>query len=66
MDPLIVPLDAIGFKDLAEVGGKNASLGEMFTHLGPSRIGIPAGFALTMVEAGQDPDPESVVQTHYS
>ena len=66
MDPLIVPLDAIGLKDLAEVGEKNASLEEMITHLGPSRIRIPANFALTMVEAGQDPDPESVAQIHYS
>ncbi|MFO7977179.1 MAG: phosphoenolpyruvate synthase [Bacteroidales bacterium] len=34
-------------KDTAEVGGKNASLGEMISVLGPKGIRIPAGFATT-------------------
>lgn len=34
-------------KDTAEVGGKNASLGEMISQLGPKGIHIPAGFATT-------------------
>lgn len=34
-------------KDTAEVGGKNASLGEMISQLGPKGIRIPAGFATT-------------------
>ncbi len=34
-------------KDTAEVGGKNASLGEMISQLGPKGINIPAGFATT-------------------
>lgn len=34
-------------KDTAEVGGKNASLGEMISQLGPKGIQIPAGFATT-------------------
>lgn len=33
--------------DTAEVGGKNASLGEMISQLGPKGIRIPAGFATT-------------------
>ncbi|WP_235336993.1 phosphoenolpyruvate synthase [Pontibacter korlensis] len=33
--------------DVAEVGGKNASLGEMISQLGPNGIHIPAGFATT-------------------
>lgn len=33
--------------DTAEVGGKNASLGEMISQLGPKGINIPAGFATT-------------------
>ena len=37
----------IGIKNIAEVGGKNASLGEMFTHLTPKGILIPKGFAVT-------------------
>lgn len=34
-------------KDVPEVGGKNASLGEMIKHLEPLGINIPAGFATT-------------------
>lgn len=34
-------------QDTAEVGGKNASLGEMISQLGPKGIHIPAGFATT-------------------
>ncbi|MGM1054967.1 MAG: phosphoenolpyruvate synthase [Bacteroidota bacterium] len=33
--------------DTAEVGGKNASLGEMISQLGPKGIRIPAGYATT-------------------
>lgn len=40
-------LDAFGREDLAEVGGKNASLGEMRQHLVPLGIAVPDGFALT-------------------
>ncbi|MFD0932457.1 phosphoenolpyruvate synthase [Psychroflexus salinarum] len=34
-------------EDIADVGGKNASLGEMISQLGPKGIRIPAGFATT-------------------
>ncbi|MBA3900761.1 MAG: phosphoenolpyruvate synthase [Bacteroidetes bacterium] len=37
----------INNRDTAEVGGKNASLGEMISKLGPKGIRIPAGFATT-------------------
>lgn len=37
----------IGMDDVALVGGKNASLGEMFQHLVPKGIRIPDGFAIT-------------------
>ena len=33
--------------DLAEVGGKNSSLGEMFTKLTSKGINIPDGFSIT-------------------
>lgn len=37
----------IGMSDIALVGGKNASLGQMIQHLTPLGITIPDGFALT-------------------
>jgi pyruvate,water dikinase len=35
--------------DLNQVGGKNASLGEMIRHLGASGVKVPGGFATTVV-----------------
>ncbi len=43
----ILRLDQIRKEDLAQVGGKNASLGEMYHHLSGKGIKIPAGFATT-------------------
>ena len=37
----------LGLKDLPEVGGKNASLGELVRALAPQGVRIPEGFALT-------------------
>ncbi len=37
----------IGIKNVSLVGGKNASLGEMFSKLTEKGINIPDGFALT-------------------
>ena len=37
----------VGIGDIARVGGKNASLGEMMRALGPHGIRVPDGFALT-------------------
>ena len=37
----------IAIKDLNEVGGKNASLGEMYNKLASQNIAIPNGFAVT-------------------
>jgi pyruvate,water dikinase len=37
----------ISIKDIIKVGGKNASLGEMYNHLNPKGINVPNGFALT-------------------
>jgi len=39
--------DQIGLKDIAKVGGKNASLGEMIGHLTGKGIKVPEGFAIT-------------------
>ena len=40
-------LDQIGLKDIAKVGGKNSSLGEMLRHLTKKGIRVPEGFAVT-------------------
>lgn len=37
----------IALTDIPEVGGKNASLGEMYKHLTPKGINLPNGFATT-------------------
>ena len=37
----------LGVADVAEVGGKNASLGELFRELNPLGVNIPNGFAIT-------------------
>src|SRR6266516_1579782 len=47
MDPLIKSFSEIALKDVPIVGGKNASLGEMFSRLSSKGIRIPDGFATT-------------------
>ncbi|SCK28260.1 phosphoenolpyruvate synthase [Variovorax sp. HW608] len=37
----------IGAADVAQVGGKNASLGEMYRELSPQGVRVPNGFAIT-------------------
>ncbi len=37
----------IGMDDIALVGGKNASLGEMYQHLAAYQVKVPNGFAIT-------------------
>jgi len=41
------PFSSISIDDVAEVGGKNASLGEMYRELVPLGIPVPNGFAIT-------------------
>lgn len=43
----IIPFSHISIKDVAEVGGKNASLGEMFNQLSSQGIRVPDGFAIS-------------------
>ncbi|MCB1634586.1 MAG: phosphoenolpyruvate synthase, partial [Xanthomonadales bacterium] len=43
----ILWLDQLRLSDLAEVGGKNASLGEMIGHLAQAGVDVPGGFATT-------------------
>lgn len=42
-----VPFKGVGKKNIDLVGGKNASLGEMITELGPKGVQVPGGFAIT-------------------
>ena len=45
--PLIMDLAALRMTDVASVGGKNASLGEMISQLGGAGVRVPGGFATT-------------------
>jgi pyruvate, water dikinase len=47
VDDYVLKLDSIGMDDVARVGGKNASLGEMIQHLAASGVNVPGGFATT-------------------
>ena len=47
MSVFIKKFSEIGIADVPAVGGKNASLGEMFTQLTPRGILVPDGFATT-------------------
>src|SRR5688572_19633682 len=48
MKQFIKSFDSTSMKDVAQVGGKNASLGEMIRILGPLGIDVPGGFAITV------------------
>ncbi len=43
----VLPLDQLRMTDVAKVGGKNASLGEMINQLGHLGVRVPGGFATT-------------------
>ncbi len=45
--PFILWFKEIGINDVPLVGGKNASLGEMYQHLSSKGIKVPNGFAIT-------------------
>ena len=47
MNSLIKPYNEININDIANVGGKNASLGEMFNQLSSKGVFVPNGFATT-------------------
>ncbi len=44
---LVINLDQLGKDDIETVGGKNASLGEMISHLSDLGVSVPGGFATT-------------------
>lgn len=46
-EPFILWFEEIGIADVPRVGGKNASLGEMYRHVQKAGVKIPQGFAIT-------------------
>jgi pyruvate,water dikinase len=53
MRPYTLPFSRLGRHDVAEVGGKNSSLGEMISNLAALGVTVPDGFATT-AEAYRD------------
>ena len=47
MQEYVVWFDSLGMSDVDRVGGKNASLGEMISHLAAAGVQVPGGFATT-------------------
>ncbi len=47
MNDWVVSLEQVGINDVGRVGGKNASLGEMISHLSALGVSVPTGFATT-------------------
>ncbi len=47
MDPYVISFDKLGLGDVAVVGGKNASLGEMIRNLAGLKVKVPGGIATT-------------------
>ncbi len=45
--PMVLDFAALRMNDVASVGGKNASLGEMISQLGSAGVRVPGGFATT-------------------
>jgi pyruvate,water dikinase len=43
----VIPFKSLGMTDVEQVGGKNASLGEMISNLSASGVCVPGGFATT-------------------
>jgi pyruvate,water dikinase len=46
-DRYVVPFEELGMSEVARVGGKNASLGEMISSLAGAGVLVPGGFATT-------------------
>lgn len=47
METWVIWYDQLGMGDVETVGGKNASLGEMISHLSSAGVSVPNGFATT-------------------
>src|SRR3954453_10337692 len=49
----VIPFVHLRMRDVDQVGGKNASLGEMISQLGGAGIRVPSGFATTAFAFGE-------------
>lgn len=47
MTRYVIPFEQLRMTDVGEVGGKNASLGEMISQLAATGVRVPGGFATT-------------------
>lgn len=47
MSSPVIPFEQLGINDIPSVGGKNASLGEMISHLSNLGVSVPGGYATT-------------------
>ncbi len=47
MQKYVIDFKHLGMQDVGKVGGKNASLGEMVSHLSAAGVHVPGGFATT-------------------
>ncbi len=47
MEQLVIPFEKLRMTDVDQVGGKNASLGEMISQLADTGVRVPGGFATT-------------------
>ncbi len=48
----MLPFDQLRMQDVGQVGGKNASLGEMISQLDHLGVRVPGGFATTAARTG--------------
>lgn len=62
----ILPFSKISMSDIAQVGGKNASLGEMIQHLTQTGVKVPDGFATTTGAYRDFLTENKLVDTIYS
>ncbi|MBL8482459.1 MAG: hypothetical protein JNJ60_09695, partial [Rhodocyclaceae bacterium] len=46
-NPHVIRFEHLRMEDVGQVGGKNASLGEMISQLAASGVRVPGGFATT-------------------
>jgi pyruvate, water dikinase len=47
--PYVISLESVGMQDVARVGGKNASLGELLRHLAQAGVHVAGGFATDVI-----------------
>ncbi len=48
IEKYVIPFEEVSLQDIASVGGKNGSLGEMIQHLASQHIPVPSGFIITV------------------